>query len=438
MNWKLLKAFPKWFIAFGVFFGSTGLFALWWLTRTPDVQQMAAAPVGAPALPAPPSKQEKAKTLPEKMGWLALVDADLYDISTGELLFRNFIGGIPQRLFYQPETNRLMAQTDRGIIRFAMDGSKDGTLGGDAPPSFTHDGKQATFVKNGDIWVADVDWKGFRYVNERQVTRLGQFSAPFYASNVILESEKAVVVKVHNALLRVDLLTGDVEPITLTLSELSKRRSPDGSFLIGEHNGQIYAYDVNSKDAVMLPKGRDAILDWQWLDNDRCAFIVGGKGVGLFDRRKRALEEVAALPFPCNRISGPSPEGRFVLCASRQGMVTVDVTEKKAELFGTPAQHYIWVSEATLIYSRDTPDKSVRGTWARTIGTKETLVTMDPYHVGANGNAAVAQMPEINLSIFGTKDALYKLEGHSSVAIAIAKLDQVKQTIKPVELENNN
>ena len=102
MNWKLIKAFPKFVIVAGVFVLSTGLFGFWWMSRKAPQARAEAKPSTAPErqndLPEPEPKvpPHVVAALPAKMGWLALVGSDLYDISTGELIIPNWIGGAPQ------------------------------------------------------------------------------------------------------------------------------------------------------------------------------------------------------------------------------------------------------------------------------------------------------------------------------------------------------
>lgn len=446
MNWRILRAFPKLAIAASVLVISTGLFAVWWLSRTTSEPSLEYRALPEPRFqvqaqrpsPAQVEKQKKAAKLPEKMGWLALVGPDLYDISTGELLFPNWLRGIPERLFYQKENNRLMALTERGVIRFALDGTPDGVMGENAVPAFTHDGKLAIYVKNGDVWIADTDWRAFLLTNERQVTKIGQFNASFFAANVVMGTDKAIVVKHQARPLRINLLTGDVQPINLPLGDLAKRRSPDGRFLVGDESRNIYAFDVESAEAYNFPTGsRERLVDYQWLTNERCAFIVGGKGVGLYDRTKNKIEEVCALPFPCNKMAGPSPDGRFVLCAARQGIVIVDTKQKTTEAFGTSAQDFGWVSNDTLIYARDVPDTNVRGTWLLTMGGQEKLVTAEPYSVGRDGSGAVALMSELGEVVFGTGTALFRMKPDGSDLREVTKLVTPATKVQAVEIFGN-
>lgn len=431
MNWLLIKKFPKFAIVAGVLVISTGLFGLWWLSRksghsAPERSVVKADPRDA-------AIKEKIASLPAKIGWLALVGSDLYDVSTGERLFANWLSGIPQKLFYQPDTNKLMVHVERGVMRYGIDGKRDAAMGETSPPAFINDGKQALFIRGGDIWLADVDWKAFRFSNEKQATKLGQFQAGYFAANIMLSSDKALIVRQQNQLLRVNLKTGDVQPVKIPIIDMVKRRSPDGKFLFSGDSKGTTAYDVDTTDTRKIGDvGK--IQDVRWLDNERCVFLTGGSGLALYDRAKNKVEQVAALPFPCAKIAGPSPGGRYVLCAGSKGIVVVDTKAKRAENFGMPAQHFGWVSEDTLIYSRDTMDTGTRGTWLKTMGQKERQVIGDPYTVGRDGDAAVSPMLQIGVVIFGTKDALFRMKPDGSELKEIAKLTRPVGRIQAVEV----
>lgn len=437
MNWKIIRQFPKYAIGIGVFVISTGLFLVWWLTRAPDGHQngseLAVVPLPSPVDPQEEVIRAKVASLPDKIGWLALVGADLYDISTGERIFANWLTGIPEKLFYQPEVNRLMVQTERGLVRYGLDGKPDGTIGGLGQHAFSPDGKLASFVKDGDIWVGEIDWKGFGLASERQATRTGEFNAQYFAASVMMGSENALIVRNQSKILRVSLKTGGVEQIRLPLGEVAKRRSPDGRTLIGDARN-IYVFDVEAADAYNFPESRWRAVDFQWLSNDACAFIVASKSVSLYDRRKNAIEELVTLPLECSKIAGPSPTGRYVLCAGRRGVLLLDVLSKSTEVFETPAENFGWVSDDTMIYMRNVPDSSLRGTWLKTAGQPERRVIMEPYIVGRDGSGAVDLLKELDVVVFGTREALYRMKPDGSELKEIAKLPQPVTRIQAVQV----
>ncbi|MBL9177219.1 MAG: hypothetical protein JNM65_04085 [Verrucomicrobiaceae bacterium] len=430
MNWRFVKAFPKYAVVVAVLVVSTSLFAFWWFFGRKQTQRWEFAK------PDPAKVEEVRKTaasLPNRLGWLALVGSDLYDMSSGELLFRNWLRGIPLRIFYYPDSNCLMVQAERGIMRFGMDGKQDGAMGVESPPAFTNNGSIAMHIKDGDIWVADVDWTAFKFVNERQATKYGQFFAPYFSANVYLASDNACLVNHQNKLLRVDLKTGDLQQMSLPIHRSMRPRAPDCKMLVGEEGEKFLAYDIDKGEPVLLPKtGR--ISDFQWLNNDACAFIVEGKHVAVFDRKDSKIEVAATLPFDCQKISSPSLGGRYVLCHGRDDYALVDVEEKKAEALGIDADNLSWVSNDTLLYSRELPDMKLRGTWIKKVGREPERILAEPYVVGYDKSAPVALLRELGVVAFATRNALFKMKPDGSELTEVAKLAQPVGRIQGVEL----
>lgn len=428
MNWRFLRAFPKYAIVLGIILTSTALFGGWWFLRQPKVTKHEDAkpqPVKVQQM------QQKAASLPEKLGWLALVGPDLYNIQTGELLFQNWLRGLPLRVFYHPDSNRLLVQAERGIIRFGLDGKQDGVMGTDSPPAFTNDGKHAMRVKGGDIWIADVDWTGFKFTGERQATKYGQFYAPYFSANVVLASEGACIVRIQNQPLRVNLRTGDLQQMTLPITIPGKMRSPDCEMMIGDDGAKIFAYDVDDAEAKFYPRG-EKMNDAQWLNNDFCALLLAGKNVSLYDRKKNAVTTVTELPFPCTGIKEPSPDGRYVLAGSRAGILLVDIKEKRADKLGVMPGHMAWVSSDTFIFQRDVPDMSLRGTFIKTVGGEERQVMAEPYLVGHDGIASLALLEGLNFVVFSTREALFRIRPDGSELQEVVKLSRPGGVIQGV------
>ena len=430
MNWRILKAFPKYVIAIGVVVLSTGLFGVWWWLKRPITHKNSPKTDPIPAVVT--STKAKAEALPAKLGWLALVGSDLYDISTGELIFKNWLKGIPLRVFYYPESRNLMVQAERGIMRFGLDGKQDGVMGVDTPPAFTNDGGQAMYVKDGDIWVAGIDWTAFRFINERQATHYGQFNGLYFSANLPLASEKACLVNLQNKLLRVDLSTGDLQQIKLPLQNNMKRRSPDCKIMVGEEGGQLFVFDIDQPEPAMFPNSAGKVSDYQWLNNDACA-ILSGKTVSIFDRRSGEVGAVE-LPIECQRLSMPSLNGGYILCAGSSGQVQVNVRAKKAERVDIQGNHFAWVSDDALIFTREIPDMKLRGTWLKTIGSEPQRVMEEPYPVGYDRAAPVALMRELGVVVFATRNALFRMKTDGTELREIAKLNQPVGRIQAVEM----
>lgn len=420
MNWRFIKQFPKFAIAAGVILVSTGLFAAWWyLGQSPRAKVTAAeTKIRQEVI------QKKAALLPERIGSLALVGVDLFDVDSGEKVFANWLGGIPQKLVYHPGSNKIIVIAERGLMRFAMDGSKAGVLGVESLPAYTQDAKQAVFVRGGDIWMAEVDWQNFVFAGERQVTHYGQFYAPTFYSSVALISSKALVVRNLNQLLWVNLESGDFKPAEVSMNGVAKRRSPNGRYVIGDDGEGFFRYDVDTNNRQALPKDWERMTDCQWLGNDRCALLVDKQNLRLFDNRTGSTKAVATLPNWSSKVMVPSPSGKYVICSGVRDVMIADLESGNLENFGKAARDFLWVGDDRLICSVETPDAEQRGTWMKVISGQWQRLLSEPYAaVGRSGS---------DLVVFGTRNALFRMKSDGTGVMEVAKLARPVASIQGV------
>jgi hypothetical protein len=413
MSWRWVKAFPKFALVFLLLIGSTLAFGFWWyVLRTPKFT-IRTQPVE--------DRSRKAGLVETKMGRLIVVDNELYDVDSGELIFRDWLKkGMPVKLFWEAESKTLLAHYPLAFVRYGLDGSEKASLFLKHPFAIADDYKWIVFAKDRDVWRADIDWKNLTLKDERKVTSIGQFNDQYFAENIVLGSEKTLVVRNLNQLLRVSLDSGEVHPTKIPMPEIGKRRSPDGRYLVGIQNGQFYCYDVDSDESKAIQVGRGAINDYQWLGNDRCVVIAAMKAVFLYDRAKHTLTEVAALPSPCHKIGEPSPDGRFVFCVGRGVDILVDLKSKTAVPV-KGGQGIAWVSNDTFSYSREIVDSTLRGTWLQTVGQEERRVSPEPYLVGNHGGF-IMLLPSGGLVVFATKQGLSRMKPDGSEVMEWAKL----------------
>jgi hypothetical protein len=226
--------------------------------------------------------QSKLETIPGRAGRLLLVDSDLYDAVTGELLFKGWLkGDAPVRLFFDPKDKKFIGQYPKGFARYGLDGRREAEIAGKYPLEFSQDLKHAVFAREKNVWMAEIDWQNFRLGKERQMTTIGSFYENYFAENIQLLTAKTLVVRNANALLRVNLANGDMKPTRIPLGNISSRRSPDSKWVVGMTGAQFYCYDVDGDEAKPIPVGRNAAMnDFQWLGNDKCLALAGGKAGG--------------------------------------------------------------------------------------------------------------------------------------------------------------
>jgi hypothetical protein len=425
MRWGFLKPLTKYgFIILAMIAGTVAFVSWWYVHRLKQ-----AIWEGRPT-PVEDIRPQLA-LLESKLGRLLLVDNDLYELDGGKLIFKNWLKEkTPQRLFYDSPAKKFIAQYERGFVRYTLNGAEEATLSQKNKPAFSDDLKWAVYAKEKDIWRADVDWKAFKLVNERKVTSIGQFSDLYLADNIVVGTEKTLLVHNMNKVLHVNLETGAVKPMQVSLDGIRKRKSPDSKGVVGLENGKFYFYEVDTDDAKYFPVGRGAINDYQWLGNGKCVAIAAMKTVIQYDREKRTLTEVVTLPFQCNRIGEPSPDGRFVFC-TRGGGVLVDVVEKTA----TPVKAgagVCWVSKDTFAFAREVPDSDLRGTWLQTVGEGERRVSPEPYLVTKKG-AELMVVKSAGLVVFVTKQGISKMKPDGTEVAVLMKLPHPPSFVQDIE-----
>ena len=411
---RFLRSAPKLFIALAVIVASITILVIW------KVRQARRSFFNGLFAPGEAVKRRE-PVIEGREGRLLVVDNVLYDLDSGAVLATNWLEkGMPENLFYDGAAKKFIAKYPNGFVRYATNGAVEAMLLQKFKPAFSDDLKFMVFARGKDIWRADIDWKEFKLVNEKKVTAIEQFNEASFAENIMLGTDKTLVVRNVMKLLRVNLETGDVKPVRMNISGIRKHRSPDGKSLVGFENGQFYCYDVDRDDAKTIPVGRGVLNDYQWLGNDRCVAIAAGKTVVLYDRLKHTLDEVTALPSPCARIGEPSPDGRFVFCMGNSKGVLVDLQTKTA----TPVvggAGVCWVRNDTFAFSREVPDSDLRGTWLQTVGEGERRVSTEPFLVSKKG-AELMALPSTGFVIFATKHGLSKMKPDGTELVQFVKL----------------
>ncbi len=431
--WRYLRNFPKFLACFAIIVTAVTIVVVWKIRR-------AALDALFRGRPAQIEDTRAREALVEaKRGRLLLVDNDLYELDTGTVIFKNWLKeGTPGRLFYDAAAKKFIAQYERGFVRYALNGAEEATLLQKNKPAFSDDLKWAVYANEKDIWRADVDWKAFKLVNERKVTSIGQFSDLYLADNIVVGTEKTLLVHNINKVLNVKLDTGDVKPMQISLDGISKRKSPDSKGVVGLENGKFYYYEVDTDDAKYFPLGRTAINDYQWLGNGKCLAIAGMKTVIQYDREKRTLTELAALPAPCNRIGEPSPDGRFVFCVSGvNGKAALVDAEKKTATPVTGGAGVSWVSNDTFAFAREVPDSDLRGTWLQTVGEGERRVSPEPYLVTKKG-AELMVVKSVGLVVFVTKHGISKMKSDGTWVAQLCALPHPPSRVESVEEWKSN
>jgi hypothetical protein len=427
MRWGWVRQFPKYALVFAVIIGSTAAFLVWRITYRARHRLNAFSQ----PLPVEDLRPKMAKVEADH-DRMILVDNDLYDVETGELVFKSWLKeGMPVKQFWQADSKTVLAQYERGFVRYNLDGTEAAVMQEKYAFGIADDYRWIVYVRGGDIWRADMDWKALKTTNERKVTSIGKFNDQNFAGNIVLGTEKTLLVREMNKVLHVESATGEVKPMDISLVDISKRKSPDSKGVVGLENGRFYFYNVDTDEAKYFPVGRGVINDYQWLDDDRCAAIAGGTRVILYDRKQNKLTEVVTLAAQCSKIAEPSADGRFVFCYSWKGGELVDLEKRVA----TPLKGgagITWLSSDTFAFSREVPDSDLRGTWLQKTGEGERRVSPEPYLLGKAGGFIMA-LPSGDLVVFATKQGIMKMKPDEGEVAEVVKLAHAPERVLGIQ-----
>lgn len=426
-KWRFIKQFPKIALVVGVFVVSTGLFGFWWYfqrSRIDKKTDFVEDNVKSKAA-------EVAAVIPSMEGNLLVADGDLYQLDSGKLLLKNwFKEGMPIKLFLDAENGKLIARYDKGLARFNLDGKRDAAIGGRYGLLINDRMDFVTFAKDKDVWKASIDFREFKLVDEQRVTTTAGFMEQFFADNIILGTEKLLIVRNMNQLLRVNMVTGEVTSTRIALTGLKNQRSPDGGLLVGglteRRSQKFFAYDVEKDEAKYFDlDARMKVTEFAWVNRNTCAFLVAGVGLGVYDREKQEIHQLMDLPFQAGEMVGPSPTGRFIFCRSFKGFALADIEGKKIVPLGTPAQCYEWIADDVLLCARDVPDSNLRGTWVKKIGQEEVRVSTEPYTFATRGaGSSVLPIKEAGIVFFSTRGGMFKMKLGETEAQMFAPLSK--------------
>jgi hypothetical protein len=435
MSWRLLKQVPKLAVALGVVITSTVLFGIWWHFWSPKKHEASVnQDVAVNA-----QREAKAAQMAPRMDRFILAGNDLIDIDSGEVVAANWLKGEqPLKLMFDSASSKVIARFDRGFKRYNLDGSEDAVLGRNNGLIISDDMDLAIFANQGDVWKAGIDWNEFKLTGEARATSIGGFQENYFVQNLVLASKGALVVRNMNQLVRVNLGSGEVAPLPLTITDAAVRRSPDGGVFMGDQTGAggttLYPFDVATGQVKTKELGgQTGVTGVLWLDKDRCCILVNAQFIVMYDRAKGSFEEHMKLPARIVQMALPSPSKRFVVALGDGSAGFVDLEKKDVIPLTAAAQNLDWIADDTVIMANTTMDSNQRGTWVMKLGQKPNRVSTEPYPFADSGKGSVLALKQAGLVIFGTQNALFKMSLGGTDAVKFANLQRPVMRLQPIE-----
>ncbi len=417
--WGWVRQFPKVALVVGVLVGSTLVFAMWWFSTPSKTGEFGAAS-GEVAKASAAAAQAPAWVKDFKK--LILADNNLVNVETGEVIVKGWLKhGMPSGVWFDDDSAKVIARYSKGFVRYNLDGKPERDILMPSPAFLLPSSDDLLFVKEADIWRAEIDWAAFVVREEKAVTAIEEFVDEYFPDNILMVGEKVLLVRNKMQLLRVDLETGETRPSKFPAVS-GMEISPGKRFLIGDQNGTLFCYDIETDRATTLELGkRVGFQDYQWLDEDRCLALDRGGLVKLFSREDNKLDAVAELPKQCRQLGIPSPHGRYVFASSEGGRgFLVDTEGRKASPVrgGTGVA---WMDAERFMFARDTQNSELRGTWTQKVEETEQRVSPRPYLV-PRGGSAVLPLPGSGLVVFYAKDALCRMNSDGTDFAEVAEV----------------
>lgn len=283
-------------------------------------------------------------------------------------------------------------------------------------PFVSGDLRRLVYLKNGDLWRAEIDWQAGEVVNHRQVTSAGVLHTDHEWPRPVLWYGNTLLMEGHlskeKPILRIDLESGEIDE--LGRMNLFKKPlpflSPSGSRACNGQEKVLTCFDLAASRLYEIPlpdaRGRTfvgvgggkrdssgAAAGIEWIDDQTMVALYyttgrnGESDYGLvrtdFEREtaerilsgQTHVKELEVLPGTTHVavVTGPDSDPRLVRVGIRDG--TVVELPKTLELGGR------WLDANRYLYGRKEGGVDAIGTWMYDVSTgTETKVCERPAH----------------------------------------------------------
>jgi hypothetical protein len=223
---------------------------------------------------------------------------------------------------------------------------------------YSRDARQLVYARNGDLWLADLDWNLNKAKEGRRLTTTGVFNdtrGGWWSGDSLVVGEY-----------RVSLRDGHVSEPTIGWFRIEDRRSPDGRTVLRESaSRELRAYDLRTDSwSDLLLDGVNA-RSFLWLDDDRAVINNWNNELLEFDRRRGSVVRVIAKLDWYDELFAPSPDGRFFMATDGKGdhrLLLIDSRSWAVTPLTAGMRDVVWADAGAFFFARDEPIE-MRGTW---------------------------------------------------------------------------
>jgi hypothetical protein len=256
-------------------------------------------------------------------------------------------------------------------------------------PFLNADLRRVIYLRDGDVWRAELDWATREFQNHRQVTRVGILN-PARSGDISLIAwhENILLMRTRfsqeRPILRVNLLSGEIEelePMMVFIDGMFP--NPSASLLCASHRELLACYDVSTGEAfrVSLPRQiggvptpvarrpgtREPPASFAWVD-DRTFLVTAPRRetqhLLRVDLGRRSAHELIELPGS-GMVVEVLPGGRHAAAWVQNGpAVRIALADGAADALPDEiGRGGAWLDESKYVHTRERGSISEIGVW---------------------------------------------------------------------------
>lgn len=351
-----------------------------------------------------------------------LAGAELIDATSGKTMRTGWPEGTGSLLLGRKDSVLLGCSTCIDRHRLAVNGD-DRNLPSPRIESatgfvYSPDARQLVYAKNGDLWMADIDWDLNRVRDGRRLTTTGVFSDTrggwWSGENLLVGGY------------RVSLRDGRVSEPKVGWFRMETRRSPDGNTILTESSDRkLRAYDLRTDAwSGLLLDGVNA-RSFLWLDDDRAVINNWNNEVEEFDRRRGTVARVLPERNLYDDLFARSPDGlHFMATEGRDPhrVLLIDSRSWTLTPLSAELRDVVWADADVFFFTREEPI-DMRGTWRYSVaaGAAERV---SPYP-----SKQLVVLPAARCAVFLANNNLWRVDLDGSNLRALTTTDKEDGTL---------
>lgn len=378
----LIKQYPRYFFALMVLLISNTIFYFWWdrhkserETNTLNIDLATIEKATEATLASQRTLESITPTRPTQTLSVDLAAAptryflygnSLYDGVEGTEVARHvFEGDMPEEVFYYAPNKTIIGSFGNKLVCYDTHGNQVDKLEPSWPCYIADDLHSVAYIKDGNVWIADIDLNNFSFENRRQVTLDGKFDT--VVSLVMHYNTSHIYVVALDKFYRVNVKSGHVATTDFSYLQAIDGFSPSKRHTIIADPDYIKLVDFEEGFRINLCRSAGA-LNVAWLTEGKVLYLVGNQLLFRYDLATFQDRNQFTFKHKCSRFGPSSPTGKYIVYFGGDSedpneIGILDVEAKQSYQVDSNVSQIEWINDEQYIYSRISGDKSLSGVW---------------------------------------------------------------------------